>query len=128
LAVGIALWVQWPPRDFVWFEALLGTFVAACALGDAHYFARLLATPALAHVGKVSYGMYLFHVPVIGALKGLLPAPDQHPFGLFMLAFGSTLVLASASERYLESPLRKWWGRQPSPPMPRLRRRLRNVG
>jgi peptidoglycan/LPS O-acetylase OafA/YrhL len=128
LGLWLVLWVVWPPSDFVWFEAVLGTFVAACVVSEGKHFARLLSLPVLAHIGKVSYGMYLFHVAVIGALKASLPAPDQHPLILFGSAFGCTWLLAALSERYFESPLRMWWGRQPSAPMPKLRSRLRNVG
>lgn len=107
LLAGGALWVVWPPEHFVLFECLLGAFVAACALGHGP-IPRLLSAPGLRHIGRVSYGMYLFHVPIIGVLKKLLPEPESHTLLLFGLAFATSAALATVSERYFETPVRRW--------------------
>ena len=99
----VVVWLIWPPREFFLFEAALALFVAACSLGGDYALVRALASKPLCHVGRVSYGMYLFHVPVIGALRRLIPAIAQRAELLFPLAFAATTLLATLSFRHFES-------------------------
>lgn len=55
---------------------------------------------AMSHVGKVSYGIYLLHLPVFYAVKRLT---DQ-PLAVLIIGFAGVMVVASLSYRYLESP------------------------
>ncbi|WP_137125193.1 acyltransferase [Roseomonas sp. HF4] len=62
--------------------------------------------PGLQAMGRVSYGGYLFHLPVLMALQALLPfaafgVPGR--IGLFFVAMAVTLALAAASHRWFES-------------------------
>lgn len=54
-------------------------------------------------LGKVSYGLYLIHFPVISALAGL-PLPG---IVLFVLGLAITLVLAALSFSLFEEPVRR---------------------
>ncbi len=99
----VIVWLIWPPREFFLFEAALALFVAACSLGGDYAFVRMFASKPLCHVGRVSYGMYLFHVPVIGALRRLIPSIAQRAELLFPLAFLATTLLATLSFRHFES-------------------------
>ena len=99
----VIVWLIWPPHEFVWFEAALALFVAACALGGQTVLVRALASRPLCHVGRVSYGMYLFHVPIIGALRRAIPSIAERAELLFPLAFLVTTLLATLSFRYFES-------------------------
>ncbi len=99
----IFVWLIWPPREFVLFEAALALFVAACALGSQYGLPRAFASKPLCHVGRVSYGMYLFHVPVIGALRIVLPSIAQRATILFPLSFLGTALLATLSHRTFEA-------------------------
>ncbi len=104
LALWLAVWVVWPPRAFVLFEAGLSLLVAACALGPGHAVGRLVATGPLVALGRVSYGVYLFHVPVLGGLRRALPALVERPWLLFPCALALSFAAAWLSFRYFEAP------------------------
>jgi peptidoglycan/LPS O-acetylase OafA/YrhL len=93
-----------PPKIFLAFEASLALWVAAAAVREPRRH-HLLSAPLLAAVGTVSYGMYLFHVPVIGALKLLAPGIVERPLWLAACALVITFGLASLSRRWFETPL-----------------------
>jgi peptidoglycan/LPS O-acetylase OafA/YrhL len=87
-------------------ELAFVTLVGAAALTSGRGgLARLLSARPLVHVGRVSYGVYLFHVPVLGGLKRALPVLAEQPLALFPAAFALSIGLASASYRYVEAPL-----------------------
>jgi len=63
----------------------------------------LLKNKVLVYIGRISYGMYIFHVPVLNALdgfkhKGLLQGTIR-----FILFFGGTILIAHFSFNYFES-------------------------
>ena len=101
----VVVWLVWFPPHFVLFEAALALFVTACALCTDSRIVRWLSSPPLCHIGRVSYGMYLFHVPIIGALKRMIPSIAKQPAALFPLAMLATTLLATVSHRYFESKL-----------------------
>lgn len=79
--------------------------IAAIILNPHGAVARLLEWGPIAHVGKVSYGVYLYH------LFGLLAASAvTRKFGLgdtpatFFLGAAVTVAVATASYQYLEKP------------------------
>jgi peptidoglycan/LPS O-acetylase OafA/YrhL len=66
----------------------------------------LLRTAPIQHVGKIAYGVYLTHVPVSSYLGAVLHTRAfndgwQHVVSVYAV----TLVCASLSWRFLESPL-----------------------
>jgi peptidoglycan/LPS O-acetylase OafA/YrhL len=63
-----------------------------------------LRMPGLARVGVISYGLYLLHQPV-HALMDTLPVRHAEALIHGLLALTLTLVLASLSWRYFESPI-----------------------
>jgi peptidoglycan/LPS O-acetylase OafA/YrhL len=72
-------------------------------------FRRIMGWPPLVAMGKRSYGLYLWSWPIfviVGATEGSV--------GNFLWAMVLTVVIAEASYRYLETPVRKgalgrWW-------------------
>jgi peptidoglycan/LPS O-acetylase OafA/YrhL len=55
---------------------------------------RVLETPIIVWIGKISYGLYLWHFPVFGVLK------DLHVPGPLVLLLGSGITFAVASLSY----------------------------
>jgi peptidoglycan/LPS O-acetylase OafA/YrhL len=78
--------------------------VAAAFLGDG-WSARVLALPPLRAIGLVSYGIYLWHWPVRLLVNPARTGIDGVP--LVALQLGLTLVLAGASYRFVELPIRQ---------------------
>jgi len=99
----VVLWLIAPPREFVWFEAALATFVAACAVGQDRFLPRALSQPAFGHVGRVSYGMYLFHVTIIGAIRATFPGIASKAILVFPIALAISIYLATLSHRHFEA-------------------------
>ncbi|MEO5663082.1 MAG: acyltransferase family protein [Nocardioides sp.] len=66
---------------------------------------RLLATPPLVHLGVLSYGWYLWHVPAIELAAAWNLGPISGTTTT-LLAIGS-LVPAALSHRFLEKPIRE---------------------
>lgn len=107
LALAVAGLVVSPPSAFVLFELLLAALVASSALGPQFELQRLLSLPWLRHVGQVSYGMYLLHVPLLGLLRKL-PLLGASTALTFSLGAGLSVVVASLVERSFERPIRNW--------------------
>ena len=101
--------------------ALTGLATAALIVAATHGrspFTRLLALPPLPWLGLRSYGIYLWHWPVMALSR---PGADVPLDGvaLFALQAVLTLALAEASYRWVELPIR-------TGALGRLRQRLRD--
>ncbi|NYD41351.1 acyltransferase family protein [Nocardioides panaciterrulae] len=89
----------------------VGAVVASLLLlgGLAHAeggrLSRMLSVKPMVYLGRISYGTYLWHWPVIVALRTVL---DTRPVVLAVLAFGLSTGLAALSFELLEMPVRRW--------------------
>ncbi|MDI5961823.1 acyltransferase family protein [Streptomyces sp. SL13] len=81
--------------------ASVAVTVAACAPGR---LARSLSWPPLVWVGRRSYGIYLWHWPLIAVLADAAPRLAASPAGHW-LVLAATVLIAAASHRALEEPL-----------------------
>jgi peptidoglycan/LPS O-acetylase OafA/YrhL len=81
-----------------------GLIIAGGTVNTTSIPARLLALPAPRFIGRISYSLYLWHWPLLVlpavALETALPFAAR--IGLVLLA----VVLAAASQRWLEEPIR----------------------
>jgi peptidoglycan/LPS O-acetylase OafA/YrhL len=99
------------PTDFM-FEggfllcaALAGVVVADARLLEPGWFGRALAWRPLHFVGTISYGIYLWHWPVIVYLTAARTGLSTWPLDLLRIAV--TLALATASYYLVERPVRR---------------------
>jgi peptidoglycan/LPS O-acetylase OafA/YrhL len=63
---------------------------------------RVLASPAMVYVGRISYSLYLYHWLVFGIISFWLP--DLSLPVKFCLMMVASLVLADGSQRLIEAP------------------------
>ncbi|BBU62042.1 hypothetical protein MSC49_19770 [Methylosinus sp. C49] len=79
--------------------------VIDCRFNPASLSARILSNRPLAYLGAISYGVYLWHLPILA-----LFIASGSEFGLAQkgVAFLLTVAIASASHRLLEQPLLRW--------------------
>ena len=97
-------------------ESVDGVFLAwllAISLGGINgKYGRLLSWPPVVYVGRISYGIYVYHVFVI-----IIVSPLLVPYGLSTEHFAAarivvllalTLVLSSLSWHFLERPFLAW--------------------
>ncbi|MFJ4846809.1 acyltransferase family protein [Streptomyces sp. NPDC088733] len=93
---------------FVYRGGLVPVCLAAAALtvaaGGPGRIARLLAWRPLAWTGRRSYGIYLWHWPVLACLVNAAPEALSSPF-VRCAALALPVVLAAVSYRVLEEPL-----------------------
>lgn len=96
------------PAENLVIAVLMMLLVSACVIREDNDLARILSNPVVAWVGKVSYGMYLFHMIAVNAAHRLTSAlgfssPYLDFAGGILLAVG----MASLSYRFFESRLLK---------------------
>jgi hypothetical protein len=112
LAAGVYLWSQLTGSSAFLFEggfllfALGVATVIFCAItAQTASLSRALGNPVFRYVGKISYGIYLWHFP----LFALLSASRMHLYGLPLLTvrIAVTLVVATASFYLVEEPIRR---------------------
>jgi len=82
-----------------------GAVITAVVTGPSTLLARFLSLPPLVYVGRISYGLYLYHWPLFLAL-------DNAHTGLTGLALltvrmASTFLVAGLSFHYVEEPIRR---------------------
>ena len=96
--------------------ALAGVVVADARLAEAGRLGRALAWGPLHFIGTISYGIYLWHWPVIVYLNGARTGLSAWPLDLLRVAV--TLALSTASYYLVERPIRlahlkgwvRYWG------------------
>jgi peptidoglycan/LPS O-acetylase OafA/YrhL len=82
--------------------------VGHIALTDASAITRLLSTKPLVWLGARSYGVYLYHYPIIVAALAVFPSLDTLPGPVRATLFtAATLLVAAASYRFVEMPLQR---------------------
>ncbi len=100
--------------------AVAGALLAPLTVGPGGAWARLLASPPVRWVGSVSYGLFLWHLPVLTALLALSGLSVFRGGVVPLLAVGLpvSLLLAWASLRLVELPSMRWAARRTPLPHP----------
>jgi peptidoglycan/LPS O-acetylase OafA/YrhL len=86
--------------------ALYGWFVVAAASG--HPLLSVLTWKPLRYVGAISYGLYLYHFPILLAIKNNWP---NNQWAEIIGTGAASFALAALSLRFFEMPIRQCSGR-----------------
>lgn len=86
-----------------------------------HPIRRLVTSRPMELLGLVSYGIYLWHLPLVNRVaddlgKGSNPVPLEVDTVVPYALLGATILVAWLSYRWLETPLIRWSHRVTSPP------------
>jgi len=96
--------------QYLWAYSLINfwfTLLIYCVVKE-RLFVRFLELPPLRYLGKISYGLYVYHLPMIWFsvrvrdLAGMEATPRPP---LYFLAFVATILISSISYHVLEAPL-----------------------
>jgi peptidoglycan/LPS O-acetylase OafA/YrhL len=97
------------PATHLAFGAAAGLFVLPAVRPSARVGA--LSAPLVSWLGTVSYGIYLWHVPLLQAINGhsvpLHPTSLGHALGLLGLVAGGAIALGAASWYLVERPAQR---------------------
>jgi peptidoglycan/LPS O-acetylase OafA/YrhL len=114
LAGAVAMTVRPPtfggPFSHFWLAGLYSVFILIAFLDTERRLGGLLRSPTLVWLGRLSYGIYMFHEAIVGLLYGALrhDEPGIDTFsdaGITLLAFSITLFLAAISYHFFEQPI-----------------------
>jgi peptidoglycan/LPS O-acetylase OafA/YrhL len=101
--VAVAPYPRWVPRGGLFVVALLSAVLIAAVVRSAE-LDRLLGAGPLRWMGRRSLALYLWHWPVLVAIGGPAALPDARIVALYLAV---SMVLADATHRFVEAPLRR---------------------
>lgn len=81
-----------------------GTAMIIAASGQGSLVSSFLKSRLMVFIGLISYGLYLWHWPILVFLKYVSPSPSKTALALALCASG---VLAYLSYRFIETPIRQ---------------------
>jgi peptidoglycan/LPS O-acetylase OafA/YrhL len=106
--------------------------VARTAAGFDGWVGRFLTLPGLVFGGRISYGLYIYHILVAMLLQRWLPGPMQWLLeipSLRLLILGtSTVLVAALSWRILEQPVNRFRGEKTRAVLGRMPTEIPTVG
>lgn len=99
--------IKQPPMAMFWISVLTATIVTATTLNSRAVFSRILETPALKWIGRLSYSLYLwqqlFLGPKVPAGSAAVIKDIRHmPLAVLLL-----VIAATTSYYFLEMPMRR---------------------
>lgn len=104
-----SLYVASVPYFFPWFTFAMGVFIFHCP--KSKIFGPILNIGVLRYLGRISYGFYLWHYPILGFVEKALNRTHwgasvyEQYLALAVIGFGLTLLAGDLSWRFVEKPL-----------------------
>jgi peptidoglycan/LPS O-acetylase OafA/YrhL len=95
----------WLFRGGFFVTGLATLMVIAAVTHQRAHMGRVLGNPVFNYVGTRSYGLYLYHWPIYQIIRGQAGVPMT--FRQWILAMALTMLVAEASYRYIETPIRQ---------------------
>jgi peptidoglycan/LPS O-acetylase OafA/YrhL len=97
---------------FIWGYSLLNYFFAILIYGVAQegWLTRFLEWQALRYLGKISYGLYVYHFPIVwfsDRIADLGAAPPVLKPLSALIALSVTILIATSSFYFIERPIIK---------------------
>jgi len=92
-------------RQYAFVFSFFGLFFTGCLILSLVYDCSILRLGALRYVGKVSYGLYLFHLPIFRLTEVLSQNWKISPAGSVAFEFFASFIVASTSWYVFERPL-----------------------
>ncbi len=94
-------------------DAVFLAWLLAISLGGIRgKYGRILAWPPIVYIGRISYGIYVYHVFVIIVVSPMLVpyglSPDHYAAARIFVLMVFTLALSSLSWHFLEQPFLAW--------------------
>ena len=109
-----------PNPSLVWLSSIrpelltvaFAAAVAAASAGISGLVGAILNSKGLRYVGRISYGIYVFHLFIYGVISGALgrldrPPLDRGPFA-FLLLSAITVAAAAISWHFFEQPINRF--------------------
>ncbi len=96
--------------QFIWAYSLLNYFFAVIIYGVAQegWLTHVLEWRPLRYLGKISYGLYVYHFPIVwfaGRIADLDITPPLLQPLTALIAFAGTVLIASMSFQFMERPI-----------------------
>jgi peptidoglycan/LPS O-acetylase OafA/YrhL len=105
----LGLWAQWAAREVLLIPVFLYV-VNGAVEGFRGVVGQVLANRQMRYIGRISYGIYLFHFLVLWSVLELfpgVPAFAENGPVRFLVCGGLTVLLASVSWFVLEEPINR---------------------
>lgn len=105
---GYPIFLRFSGKAF-WGYTALNYLFAVLIYGVARqgWFTRFLESRPMAYLGKISYGLYVYHFPIQWFMTAPFGIPVSAPFSLwtFSASLALTILAAGLSYRFIEKPL-----------------------
>ena len=114
LLVGIGAMSFWPKHfgviNHLWLASFYSLLILFALFHSEHFTVKWLQFPVLIYLGRLSYGIYIFHQIVNGLLHGFIsggaPKIVTATDGMVtLLAVVTTVIAADISYRFIEKPM-----------------------